>query len=105
MTRPDIEAMKQRCEAMKTADGRTPYAAILNGKYFDEHDFYLSARQDLPAALAYVEELEGDLAECYRLSGADPDGNENWRLAPRAVGEVRRMREESDAALNLPEGE
>jgi hypothetical protein len=36
------------------------------------------------------------LAECYRLSGADPDGNEDWRLAPRAVEEVRRLRKEYD---------
>ena len=30
----------------------------------------------------YRESLEADLAECYRLSGADPDGDEDWRLAP-----------------------
>jgi len=35
-------------------------------------------------------------AECYRLSGADPDGNEDWRLAPLAVEEVRRLRQDSD---------
>ena len=45
-----------------------------------------------------IEELQKDLAECFRLSGADPDGNEDWRLAPDAVQEVRRLREESDAA-------
>lgn len=38
------------------------------------------------------------LAECYRLTGADPDGDEDWRLAPHAVAEVKRLREESDAA-------
>lgn len=38
-----------------------------------------------------------DLAECYRLSGADPDGDEDWRLAELAVMEVRQMREEWDA--------
>ena len=42
--------------------------------------------------------LEADLAECYRLTGADPDGNEDWRLAPQAVREVTRLRQESDAA-------
>lgn len=42
--------------------------------------------------------LEAQLAECYRLSGADPDGNEDWRLAPQAVEEVRRLRQESDEA-------
>jgi len=36
------------------------------------------------------------LAECYRWSGADPDGNEDWRLADRAVEEVKRLRQESD---------
>lgn len=41
--------------------------------------------------------LVGMLAECYRLTGADPDGNEDWRLAPHAVAEVRRMRAEHDA--------
>lgn len=42
--------------------------------------------------------LEQQLAECYRLSGADPDGNENWRLAKDAVAEVRRLRKEFDDA-------
>ena len=45
-----------------------------------------------------VVELQHQLAECYRLSGADPDGNEDWRLAPRAAEEVKRMRDELDAA-------
>jgi hypothetical protein len=39
------------------------------------------------------------LAECYRLSGADDDGNEGWRIAPFAVAEVRRLRVESDAEI------
>ncbi len=43
-----------------------------------------------------IARLEADLATCYRLTGADPDGNEDWRLASRAVEEVRRMREELD---------
>jgi hypothetical protein len=47
---------------------------------------------------AQLERAQADLAECFRLSGADPDGNEDWRLAPDAVREVRRLREESDAA-------
>lgn len=41
--------------------------------------------------------LIGQLAECYRLSGADPDGDSDAHLAPYAVQEVRRLREESDA--------
>lgn len=36
------------------------------------------------------------LAECYRLTGADPDGNEDWRLAEQAVDKVREMRERLD---------
>jgi chromosome segregation ATPase len=46
--------------------------------------------------VAEVERLQHDLAECYRLSGADPDGNEDWRLAKDAVAEVKRLREEYD---------
>ena len=37
------------------------------------------------------------LAECYRLTGADPDGNSDARLAPYAVDEVRRLRHDHDA--------
>jgi hypothetical protein len=48
-----------------------------------------------------IARLERDLAECYRLSGADPDGDEDWRLAPRAVEEVRRMRQELDESVEL----
>jgi len=51
-----------------------------------------------PAIAQTLESLLADLAECYRLTGADPDGNEDWRLAPRAVAEVRRLRAEHDAA-------
>ena len=47
---------------------------------------------------AEVSRLTADLAACYRLSGADPDGNEDWRLAPYAVEEVTRLREELDEA-------
>ena len=36
------------------------------------------------------------LAECYRLTGADTDGDEDWRIARRAVQEVRRLRQEHD---------
>ena len=37
-----------------------------------------------------------DLAECYRQSGADTDGNEDWRIAPMAVAEVTRLRQDHD---------
>lgn len=44
-----------------------------------------------------IARLEHDLAECFKLTGADSDGDEDWRLAPRAVEEVKRMREAWDA--------
>jgi len=47
---------------------------------------------------AALTRLTSDLAECYRLTGADPDINEDWRLAPYAVVEVQRLRDEHDAA-------
>lgn len=42
--------------------------------------------------------LVKDLAECYRLTGADPDGNDDRALAPLAVVEVRRLRDEEAQA-------
>lgn len=52
----------------------------------------------LRSLLARCREAEDRLGECYRLTGADPDGDESWRLAPHAVEEVRRLREEHDTA-------
>lgn len=37
------------------------------------------------------------LAECYRASGADPDGMEDWRLAQHAVEAVKDLRRDYDA--------
>ena len=45
-----------------------------------------------------VAELEKDLADCFRLTGADPDSNEDWRLARWAVKEVAAMRTDLDLA-------
>lgn len=45
-----------------------------------------------------VARLEAELAECYRLSGADPDGAPDAMLAREAVAEVRRLRAELDEA-------
>jgi hypothetical protein len=51
-----------------------------------------------------VAKLVTDLAECYRLSGADTSGgmtgevNEDWRLAEGAVDAVREAREDYDEA-------
>jgi hypothetical protein len=44
---------------------------------------------------AYERQVE-QLAECYRLTGSDCDGNEDWRLARHAVGAVRELRERVD---------
>lgn len=52
-----------------------------------------------------VAAAEGRLAECFRQSGADPDGNEDWRLAKEAVQEVTRMRRDWDAAESLAQRE
>lgn len=41
-------------------------------------------------------ELKAQLAECYKLSGADPDGDTDAHLAKYAVQEVRTMRERYD---------
>jgi hypothetical protein len=47
---------------------------------------------------AEVKRLRTDLATCYRLTGADPDVDEDWRLAGYAVAQVQRLREEADQA-------
>jgi len=52
--------------------------------------------QDVRVVCDALEQAQRSLAECYRLSGADPDGNEDWRLACDAVAEVRRLRREYD---------
>jgi cell division septum initiation protein DivIVA len=55
----------------------------------------------------YAEQVAGplrdQLGQCFRLSGADPDGNENWRLAPRAVDAVRQLRQDYDEACDEAE--
>jgi cell division protein FtsB len=45
-----------------------------------------------------VEKLEHDLAECYRLTGSDPDGDPDPMLAKHAVQAVGELREEADKA-------
>ena len=45
----------------------------------------------------YVTRLEHDLAECYRLTGSDPDGDDDRHLAQHAVQAVRELREEGEA--------
>lgn len=53
-----------------------------------------------PPPITKLSDAVAALAECFRLSGADPDGNADWRLAPRAVREVRRLREEHDELVD-----
>lgn len=50
-----------------------------------------------------IAELESDLAQCYKITGEDPDGNEDWRLATYAVDAVERLREESDGTTDALE--
>jgi hypothetical protein len=47
-------------------------------------------------AVAALTVCQQQLAECYRLTGADPDGNTDAALAPFAVSEVKRLRVELD---------
>lgn len=56
----------------------------------------LQLRQRLTEAEQARIALTKDLAECYRQSGADPDGNEDWRLAREAVEEVTQLRKNFD---------
>lgn len=57
--------------------------------------FYASHTESDAAFLLSLLDAEREhLATCYRLTGADPDGNEDWRLAQEAVAEVRRLRDE-----------
>lgn len=67
----------------------------MSGINLDAMKRWSAEREELRAE---VRRLQADLAECYRLSGADPDGNEDWRIAPYAVVEVERLRRESDEA-------
>jgi len=48
------------------------------------------------SAVRYADKCDKWLGEIFRLTGADSDHNEDWRLAPRALEEVKRMRRESD---------
>lgn len=44
-------------------------------------------------------------AACFRLSGADPDGNEDWRLADEAIRAVSDLRHDYDDAGKYYEAE
>jgi hypothetical protein len=64
---------------------------------FNLADRLEAATQRADAAQDKLGWMIAHLAECYRQSGADPDGNEDWRIAPFAMREVKRMRAEYDA--------
>lgn len=40
------------------------------------------------------------LADCFRTAGADCDGNEDWRIAPRALRAVTDLRRDYDEACD-----
>jgi hypothetical protein len=57
-------------------------------------------------AATALERQIADLAECYRMTGADPDSNEDWRLAGEAVQAVAELRELYDElTIGLTEDE
>ena len=62
----------------------------------DDGEFIAAARTDVPALVAEVERLRFLLAECFRITGADPDGNDDAMLAGKAVDAVRRLRASAD---------
>jgi prefoldin subunit 5 len=49
---------------------------------------------------AEIARLTQELAACYELTGADPDGNQPAMLAPYAVQEVQRLRDEHDCYMH-----
>lgn len=53
-------------------------------------------REIAQARLGRAQQAEAQLAECYRLSGADPDGDDDSMLAQHAVQAVKELREEGE---------
>ena len=120
-TKLDLAAIKARCaaatrEPWKASGGRgaasvrsewASCAIYINARqngetpecvnrWHRDAEFIAAARTDVPALVAEVERLRSDLAECYRITGADPDGDDDAMLARKAVAAVKRLREESD---------
>ena len=52
----------------------------------------------LAASEARVASLTAQLAQCFKIAGEDCDGNEDWRIAPRAVQAVTDLRRDYDDA-------
>lgn len=84
MTTPDLPPQQWICVA-PTPDGRL--ISLASEESVEPRERILFAR---------IAELQKDLADCFRLTGADPDDNEDWRLARDAVKEVAAMRTDLD---------
>lgn len=56
-----------------------------------------TARTAASDAIAKATLAQAQLAECFRLTGADPDGASDEHLAGYAIQEVARLRQEADA--------
>ena len=103
----DLEAIKARAAAATpepwTAEGPEIICGdemyLIDGSGIEpaNAEFIASARSDVPALVAEVERLHFLLAECYRATGADPDGNDDAMLARHALVKVKMLREEADS--------
>lgn len=49
---------------------------------------------------AAMADKDAQLAQCFKLAGADCEGNEDWRIAPRAVRAVADLRRDYDEACD-----
>ena len=57
----------------------------------------LAALRDQEAEIARHVKV---LADCFRMAGADPDGNEDWRIAPDALRAVTDLRRDYDEVMD-----
>jgi hypothetical protein len=57
---------------------------------------WATLRDHIATLIAERDDLLNQLGECFRMAGADPDGNENWRLARRALKAVTDLRRDYD---------
>lgn len=87
---PSQEATKLQRELLETEQKLRRCEHALNSERWFR-------KQDKKA----LDKMRAELAECYRLSGADPDGAPDSMLAPYAVQEVKLMRKEWDEAIDL----
>ena len=88
----ELDALRAR---LRTTEQRLATLIEQDGMTKESNQFNYEKRLQAEAALA---QREQELAECYRQSGADPDGNDNATLADHAVKEVTQLRRDSDAA-------